>query len=156
MNVSKKITAALAVSGTLLLTSCTGGKTEDVRIKLCKEVTERILVSLKPVVFSGSHTSFRKIGDAAVILDFTINKKGYENRTVHSSCFFEHNTPEENVIDHVDRLAAFSTLPYAMTINGKAVPKEVLMKAVSAEQLEPVIEFVEQMKREIERSTSGQ
>lgn len=141
--------ATVLVSTALMMASCSGGKTEDVRIKLCKKVTQRLLNEFKPVVFKSSATQFRKQGDAAVTLSFTINRQGGENKIVNSTCFYEYEIPEESAVDHVDPLFAYSTLPYAMSINNNTLPKEILTKAVSAEQLEPIIEFIEEIKRDL-------
>jgi len=138
--------AIFFISTALVMASCSG-KTEDVRIKLCKKVTERLLNEFQPIVFNSNATQFR--GDAAITLNFTVNKPGDEHKAVKSTCFYKYEIPEESAIDHVDPLFAYSTLPYAMSINNKTLPKEILTKAVSAEQLEPIIEFIEEIKRNL-------
>jgi hypothetical protein len=121
------------------------GKTDDVRLVLCKEVTDRMLMSMRPIEWKGNSHRIKRPEFAVIHLDFTINKAGWEGKTVTSECYFEYDTVEENVITHVDELSAYSTLPYKMTIQGKAVPKLVLQQAVSQEQIEGLSEFMDKV-----------
>lgn len=142
-------TAILLGTGLALAGGCSQ-KTEDVRIKLCRNVTERLLESMQPIEWRSHEAGVRKEGDAAVKLAFAVSRAGYENRTVTSACFFRRDLLEESALDHVDPLAAFATVPYAMTIEGKPVPDDVLKKAVKNEQVEPFIEFFDKAKKEFE------
>lgn len=152
MQLNRPLTTAMLVMATsLTLGGCSAQKSEDVRFKLCKEVTTRLMDSMKPVTFKSQSSEIRSAGDAAIRLNFTINRKGHENKLVNSACYFEYQIVEQTVIDHVDPLAAYSTLPYKMTIQGKEVPQDILNQAVSAEQIEPFVEFAEQVRREIEK-----
>lgn len=132
-----------------VVTGGCSGKTEDVRFKLCKEVTERILESMRPIAWQEQTSQIRNVGDAVTRLSFTVGSEGYEGRPATAACFFRHDLPEESALDHANPLAAYSTLPYKMTINGKNVPDDILKQSVRAEQLEPFIEFTEQVKKEI-------
>ena len=145
----------IVASAVVLSVSCTG-KTEDVRINLCREVTERLLDSMMPLTWKSQTTEIRRAGDAAIRLGFSVNKAGYENTLVTSACFFEHDLPEESALDHVNPLAAYSTVPYEMTIEGKQVPKEVLSRALTDEQLAPFREFFDSVKQEIEKLRARQ
>ena len=145
MKFSRHLIAIITII--LVTTGCTAKKTEDVRFKLCKEVTARLLDSMKPVTFKSQQSEIRNIGDAAIRLSFTINRKGYENKLVTSACFFDYEINEQTVIDHVDPLSAYSTLPYKMTIQGQEVPQEILSQAVTAEQIEPVFEYLERVRQ---------
>ena len=145
-----KSTLIVVLGIALAATGCTVKKTEDVRIKLCKEVTARLLDSMKPITFKEQKSEIRNIGDAAVRLYFTITRNGYENRIVTSACFYEHDTHEPGSIEHVDLLAAYATIPYSMTIQGKEVPKEILQQAVTAEQVEPFYEFAEGLRQHLD------
>jgi hypothetical protein len=62
-----------------------------------------------------------------------------------SECYFAYNTVEENVMTHVDELSAYATLPYRMTIDGEDVPKQLLQRAVSDEQIEGLAEFMDRI-----------
>lgn len=140
----------ILIAAILAMAGCSG-KRDDVRVTFCKEVTERILDSMKPIKWREQTTEFRKIGDAAIRLGFNVTKEGYEDRLVTSACFYEHVEPEATVLDHVDPLSSYATIPYAMTVQGKAVPKEILNQVVSAEQWEPVQEFIDQVQAEIQK-----
>lgn len=126
------------------------GKTEDVRIKLCRNVTERLLESMAPITWKSQEAGVRQEGDAAVRLSFYVTKEGYENRPVSSACFFNRNNLEASAVDHVDPLFAYATVPYAMTIESTPVPDDVLAGVVKDEQLAPVVEFIGRMKQDFE------
>lgn len=140
--------AALLVLAATLTTGCSK-KTEDVRIKLCREITENLLDSMTPLQWKSQTTEFRKQGDAAIRLGFLVNKEGYDNRLVSSACFFDYNINEESALDHVDPLSAYKTIPYAMTVEHTPVPQALLNGIVRDEQLEPFREFVDRLKQEV-------
>jgi hypothetical protein len=142
----------ISVAG-FLAVSCSG-KTEDVRINLCREMTSRILESMQPIAWHSQETEFRKAGDAAIRFGLSVTKTGGEEARVTSACFFENNLPEESALDHVNPLAAYSTVPYMMTINGKTVPEDVFSPALRDEQLEPLRNFAENVRNEIEKLKS--
>ena len=142
----------VAIAG-IVTVSCSA-KTEDVRINLCREMTSRILDSMQPITWHSQETEFRKAGDAAIRLGLSVTKAGGEEARVTSACFFENNLPEESALDHVNPLAAYSTVPYIMTINGKTVPKDVFSQALRDEQLEPFRNFAESVRTEIENLKS--
>ena len=142
MNIIRWSLAILfAVPASLFLSGCSG-KSDDVRLVLCKEVTERLLADVRPVAWKGSSQRINRPAFAVIQLDFTAGK---QDRSMRSECYFAYNTVEENVITHVDELSAYSTLPYRMTIGGNEVPKEILQKAVSEEQIEGLAEFMEKI-----------
>lgn len=151
MNILTKTALAL-LAGTLVIgTLGCAGKTEDVRINLCREMTERMLDEMKPITWKSQETEFRKVGDAAIRLGFHVNKSGYENTLVTTTCFFEHDLVEESAVDHVNPLAAYSTIPYMMTVQGKEVPKEIFSGLLRDEQLEPFKEFFDQLQAELDQ-----
>lgn len=127
----------------LFLSGCT--KTDDVRLVLCKEVTDRLLASMRPIEWQGNSHRIARPEYAVIHLDFFVNKADWEGKTVTSECFFEYDTVEENVITHVDELSAYSTLPYKVTIQDKEVPKLIMKQAVSAEQIEGLNEFMDKV-----------
>ncbi len=151
MNTLTKTTLVLLVGAVAFGALGCSGKTEDVRINLCREMTERMLDEMKPIVWKSQSTEFRNIGDAAIKLGFSVNKSGYENTIVTSTCYFENDVVEESALEHANPLAAFSTIPYMMTVQGKQVPKEIFSQLLRDEQLEPFREFFDQVQTEIEQ-----
>ncbi len=121
------------------LTGC--GKTEDVRIVLCKEVTDRLLADMRPIEWTAISQRINRPAFAVIQLEFTAGKQ----KAMRSECYFAYDTVEENVITHVDELSAYATLPYRMTIDGQEVPKQILQKAVSDEQIEGLAEFMDKI-----------
>lgn len=149
MNKTVLSTLACLAAASAVLTAGCAQKTEDVRIKLCREITENLLDSMKPLQWTQQTTEFRRQGDAAIRLAFFVNKEGYANRQVSAACFFDYNQNEESAIDHVDPLFSYKTIPYAMTVEGTAVPQELLNRIVRDEQLEPFKAFLDQLKQQV-------
>ena len=58
MNMLTKTALAL-LTGTLVISAVgCSGKTEDVRINLCREMTERMLDEMKPITWKSQETEF--------------------------------------------------------------------------------------------------
>lgn len=133
--------AFLVVAFSALWLSGCSGKTEDVRIVLCKEVTDRLLADMRPIEWTAISQRINRPAFAVIQLEFTAGKQ----KAMRSECYFAYDTVEENVITHVDELSAYATLPYRMTINGKEVPQQIRQKAVSDEQIEGLAEFMEKI-----------
>jgi hypothetical protein len=140
----RSLVACLALPISLFFFSGCSGKTDDVRLVLCKEVTDRLLADMRPIEWTANSQRINRPAFAVIELEFTTGRQ-QEGRPMTSECYFAYNTVEENVITHVDELSAYSTLPYRMTIDGKEVPKQILQKAVSDEQIEGLAEFMEKI-----------
>jgi hypothetical protein len=138
------LAACLALPVSVLLLSGCSGKTEDVRIVLCKEVTDRLLADMRPIAWTANSQRINRPAFAVIQLEFSTGKQ-QKGRSMTSECYFAYDTVEENVITHVDELSAYATLPYRMTIDGKEVPKQILQRAVSDEQIEGLAEFMEKI-----------
>lgn len=134
----------------VILTGCS--KTDDVRLVLCKEVTDRLLASKGPLEWTGNSQRIKRPAYAVIHLDF---KAGPQGQQLSSECYFEYDAVEENVMTQVDELSAYSSLPYKMTIQGRDVPKPILQKAVSAEQMEGLSEFLDKLIEAPRRLQSG-
>ena len=154
MNGITRINRLVLVAVACVSTVSCSGKTEDVRINLCREMTGRILDSMQPVTWHSQETEIRKAGDAVIRLALSVTRENGDETRITSACFFEHNLPEESALDHVNPLAAFSTVPYTMTINDKTVPKDVFSQTLRDEQLEPFRNFAESVRKEIENLKS--
>ncbi|MEJ2308439.1 MAG: hypothetical protein P8Z78_03860 [Gammaproteobacteria bacterium] len=127
-------------------------RTDDVRLVLCKEVTDRLLASKGPLEWTGNSQRIKRPAYAVIHLDF---KAGPQGEQMSSECYFEYNAVEENVMTQVDELSAYSTLPYRMTIEGRDVPKPILQKAVSEEQIEGLSEFLDKLREAPRRLQSS-
>ena len=138
------LAASLALPLSVVLLSGCSGKTDDVRLVLCKEVTDRLLADMGPIEWTANSQRINRPAFAVIDLEFSTGKQ-QERRSMTSECYFAYNTVEENVMTHVDELSAYATLPYRMTIDGKDVPKQVLQRAVSDEQIEGLAEFMDRI-----------
>jgi len=147
MDTTRNLKIALPLLLTTLVAAGCTGKTEDVRIKLCREVTARLLDSMQPLEWKSQSAGPRREGDAAVRLGLTVGGGENANRLVTSACFFKKTVNEESALDHADPMAAFATVPYAMTIDDTPVPAELMHRAVTDEQIEGFREFFDRLRQ---------
>ena len=66
------------------MSGCTQ-KTDDVRLVLCKEVTDRLLTSMRPIEWKGNSHRIVRPEYAVIHLDFQVNKADWEGKTVTAS-----------------------------------------------------------------------
>ncbi|MDX1344486.1 MAG: hypothetical protein R3179_01220 [Sedimenticolaceae bacterium] len=137
----RSLAASLVLALPMFYLSGCSGKTEDVRIVLCKEVTDRLLADMRPIEWTAISQRINRPAFAVIRLEFTAGKQ----KAMQSECYFAYDTVEENVVTHVDELSAYATLPYRMTIDGQEVPQQIRQKAVSEEQIEGLAEFMEKI-----------
>ena len=142
----KSVIAIMVLPLSFLLLAGCSGKTDDVRLILCKEVTDRLLAGMRPIEWTANSQRINRPAFAVIELEFSTGSL-QEGRSMVSECYFAYDAVEENVITHVDELSAYSTLPYRMTIDGKDVPEKILQKAVSDEQIEGLAEFMEKISK---------
>ncbi len=140
----KSVIALLALPVSVLLLAGCSGKTDDVRLVLCKEVTDRLLADMRPIEWTANSERINRPAFAVIELEFSTGGQ-QEGSSMTSECYFAYEAVEENVMTHVDELSAYSTLPYRMTIDGNEVPKQILQKAVSEEQIEGLAEFMDKI-----------
>lgn len=111
--------------GSLLIVGCSGS-TEDVRLTLCKDlVPELTNMSAKPE-FTSEDIKIQGYEDLEVRLSFNAG-----DQTGRMVCFYPYNTPEENVIDHVDPAAAFDTYPNKVMLNGETLNHSQVAKKIN-------------------------
>lgn len=147
MDKTPHLKIVLPLLATILLAAGCTGKTEDVRIKLCREVTARLLDSMQPLQWKSQSAEPRREGDAVVKLGLTVGGAGNANRLVTAACFFNKTVNEESALDHANPMAAFATVPYAMTIDNTPVPEELMHRAVTDEQIEGFREFFDRLRQ---------
>ena len=128
----KTLTPGLAILTLPLLLSGCSGKTEDVRISLCRNLSTTLLSLQQPPQWLDQKTYIKRPAYAQITLDFKAESSMGKTINFKSVCYYQHAVYEENVITHTDPLSAYATLPYKMTLNGRNIPKRVINDATNA------------------------
>jgi hypothetical protein len=115
------------------------GSGEDPRETFCKNLTVAMYSLSDDVQWQESEQVIKDPQFAKI----TVRPKTGNRAT----CWFEYDAPEETAESHVDPLSAYATLPYRMTLNGKAVAERTLLDAVNAEQIRQGKAVVEQLRQ---------
>jgi hypothetical protein len=115
------------------LTSACGPSGEDVRVSYCK----RLLVSQLPSVglsaaghrWIAADADPRGYEHLRVALRMEASNAQGEMTPVHGVCFYDYDAVEDTGMTLADPLAAYSTSPSRMTVNGKALSRKRLARA---------------------------
>ena len=113
------------LSGSLLIVGCSGS-TEDVRLTLCKDLVPELTSSSGKPEFIAEDIVIQGYEDLQVRLSFNTG-----NQAGKMVCFYPYNTPEENVIDHVNPAAAFDTYPNRVMLNGETLDHSMVAKKIN-------------------------
>lgn len=122
---------ALIATGFAVGTGCSGER-EDVRVTLCKHLTESLLAQRGSLEWTGQENMFQRPEYAITVLRFALD--GGEGRTGQSACHYAYEALEDTALNLANPLDAYATLPFAMTLDGRALPDAELLAAVNAEQ----------------------
>mgnify|MGYP001825437806 CR=1 FL=1 len=102
----------------------------DPRVSLCQRLTLALTDTRGEVNWREPVIAFRRPEYATI----TVAYEG-AGRSGEGTCSFAYDISEETAMDHANPLLAYATLPYAMTLNGTPVPRDVLTRAVDEQQL---------------------
>ncbi len=131
----------LLMIGSLLIAGCSGS-TEDVRLTLCKDlVPELANISAKPE-FTAEDVVVQGYEDLEVRLSFNAG-----DQTGKMVCFYPYNTPEENVIDHVNPAEAFDTYPNKVMLNGEALNHSKVAQKINQVLIKQGKQAIEKVKQ---------
>lgn len=115
----------------VLMAGCSG-PTEDVRVKTCKQLAMQLAgVSAEPA-WVEHEEDIRENAYAAI----TVRSKGGGKSALKAVCRYEYDAAEETMETHVDPLSAYATVPYALSLDGRAVAPKALTQAMTALQLQ--------------------
>lgn len=109
----------------VLLSACSG-PTEDVRVKTCKQLASHL--------HAGGELTWQPHQEDIHEPEYAVIKlrSSGGGSVVRAVCRYEYDAAEETAETHVDPLSAYATVPYEMTLNGRAVSAVDLSKAMSA------------------------
>ena len=132
-----------ALAGVLVLAGCSGS-TEDVRITLCKDM---VLARLNPPSVQWTAVTTAPGDDLAVGLRFAVG-----GRDGRATCRYRYDAVDDTVLTLADPLSAYSTSPYRMTLDGRAVVNPQLAETIKQAMLKQGRAFLDRASEGIGRA----
>jgi len=121
----------LAVSG--VLAGCSGSS-EDVRITLCKNLTQATQSDAASIEWIGNENTFRRPEYAIAGLSFEVVDAGGKRSAMSSACHYAYEAIEDTAQHLADPFSAYANLPFAMTVDGRPLGDAELLRLVNEEQ----------------------
>ena len=119
---------------TIVTLSGCSGPSEDVRVSLCKNLSQALQPAGHKIEWTGGENKFRRPEYAITGLRYEVIDAGGRRASMRSACHYEHESLDDSVRDLANPLSAYATLPYKMTVNGEALSEAKLLALVNAEQ----------------------
>ena len=113
----------------LAWTAGCSGPTEDVRVTLCKNLTHALQSATDEIEWTGNENTFKRPEYAITTLRFEVAGKAMQ-----SACHYAHEALEDTAQNLANPLDAYATLPFAITMDGRALSDAELLELVNAEQ----------------------
>ncbi len=123
----------LALPAALSLLAGCSGPTEDVRVKLCKNLTTALQPAAASIDWKGNENSFRRPEYAITSLTFEVTAGDGARRSGRSACHYAYEALEDTAITLADPLSAYATLPFQMTLDDRTLSDAELLQLVNAE-----------------------
>jgi hypothetical protein len=124
---------AIGLTAAAALFGCSGS-TEDVRVSFCKNLTAAALPEAQTIEWVSNDNTFRRPEYANTRLGFEIVDGDGRRSTMTAACRFAYDALDDTAEHLANPLSAYSTLPYAMTLNGRALGDGELLQLINAEQ----------------------
>lgn len=121
----------LAVGGMLAGCSGTG---EDVRVTLCKNLTQTTQPGAASIEWTGNENTFRRPEYAIAGLSFEVIDAGGKRRAMRSACHYAYDAVEDTAQHLADPFSAYANLPFAMTVDDRPLSDTELLRLVNEEQ----------------------
>ena len=127
------LAAGLLMSGLILTGGCSG-PTEDVRVTLCKNLTQSLQLSSESIEWKGNQNTFKRPEYAVTSLTFDVVDRDGGRVSRESACHYAYEELEDTALNLANPMDAHATLPYAMTVDGRALGDAELLRLVNEEQ----------------------
>jgi len=118
----------------LVLTTGCSGPTEDVRVTLCKNLTSAMQLSSESIEWKGNENTFHRPEYAVTSLSFDVVDGDGGRTAKRSACHYAYEALEDTALNLANPMDAYATLPFAMTIDGRALGDAELLSMVNEEQ----------------------
>ena len=114
------------------------GSTKDVRLRLCEDLTVKLLGNGSSQISWLPHELVMKSHD-----DLQVRLKySLEGKSGTATCFYEHDAIEDNIMTASNPITAYSTYPSKMLLNGAPVDRKLLSGSVNAVMLNQAKEVI--------------
>ena len=127
------LAAGILMSGLILTGGCSG-PTEDVRVTLCKNLTQSLQLSSESIEWKGNENTFKRPEYAIISLSFDVVDRDGGRVSRQSACHYAYEELEDTALTLANPMDAHATLPFAMTVDGRALGDAELLRLVNEEQ----------------------
>jgi hypothetical protein len=118
---------------TALLAGCSATG-DDPRVAFCKNLVAAQLGNPAALEWTGGENTFKRPEFATTGLTYAVEDTAGGSRDGSAACYFEYDAIEDTAQHLADPLSAYSTLPFAMTLDGRMLSDAELVAARTAEQ----------------------
>ncbi|NEX20522.1 hypothetical protein G3480_09400 [Thiorhodococcus mannitoliphagus] len=144
---AKRLAVVLAV--TLLALGCSGSG-EDVRIGLCKDLVVTLLPSGAAPVWTEARPEMRRSEELIVHLRFDAAGTGGARKAMQAACHYRHDAVDDTALTLANPMAAYSTSPYRMSLNGEVIGNPRLAQAIKQAMMKQGRELLERAQQGLE------
>ena len=127
------LAAGVLMSGLTLMGGCSG-PTEDVRVTLCKNLTQSLHLSTESIEWKANENTFKRPEYAVTSLTFDVVGADGVKVGKQSACRYAYEELEDTALNLANPMDAYATLPFAMTVDGRALGDAELLRLVNEEQ----------------------
>jgi hypothetical protein len=105
-----------------------------VRVTLCKNLTSAMQLSSQSIEWKGNENTFHRPEYAVTSLSFDVVDRDGGRTAMQSACHYAYEELEDTALNLANPMDAYATLPFAMTIDGRALSDAELLRMVNEEQ----------------------
>lgn len=122
-----------AITAVVVLAGCSGSN-EDVRVTFCKDLSRAVAGEGSEIEWTANDNTFRRPEYATAQLTFKLTASDGGSKTMQTACFYEYDAVEDTAQHLADPFSAYATLPFAMSVDGRALADAELVRLRTAEQ----------------------
>ncbi len=151
MNI-RNVPKSVAVIATAISLVACSGSTEDVRVTFCKDISSALVPGAESIEWTANENTFRRPEYATAKLTFDVVDNSGRHKTMRTACYFEFDAIEDTAQHLADPFSAYATLPFAMSVDGRALSDAEVIALRNNEQIrrgKAAIERLESSAREL-------
>ena len=104
------------------------------RVTLCKNLTQSMHLSSESIEWKGNENIFKRPEYAVTSLTFDVVGGDGARASGKSACHYANEELEDTALNIANPIEAYATLPFAMTVGGRALGDAELLQLVNEEQ----------------------
>ncbi len=139
------------IAAAVSLVACSGS-TEDVRVTFCKDISSALVPGAESIEWTANENTFKRPEYATAALTFDVVDSRGERKTMRTACYFEFDAIEDTAQHLADPFSAYATLPFAMSVDGRALSDAEVIRLRNDEQIrrgEAVIKTLQTSARDL-------